>query len=229
MSSKKSKLRPLCALAALATLALAVSCRGFFPGTTFTSLSIQPTPQVPLGATQGLQLWGTDSTTNETDQITSGASWTITAGTTGDATITGSGVATGTILGAITVSATYHGLSTSASGVVFLANITTMCISTSNTTGSCSPSTEIIPSSGGQANLYAIADYTNAENQTVPQDITTSATWTVTGPDTTSVTCSTTTSPALCEVLDGATAGTYTITVTYPETAVTATNTITVD
>jgi hypothetical protein len=229
MSSTKSKLRPLCAVAALATLALAVSCRGFFPANTYSALAIQPTPQVPLGSTEGLQLWGTISGTSNTSQITSGANWTITTGTTGAATITNTGVATGKAPGAITVNATFQGLTTSATGVVFIADITSICVSSSPTTATCQPSTETIPSSGGTASLYAIAGYTNASSQSEIQDITTSATWTVSGPDTTSVTCTTTSSPAVCEVLSEATTGTYIITVTYPETTITATNTIKVE
>ncbi|HYM76489.1 MAG TPA: hypothetical protein VE377_10975 [Candidatus Dormibacteraeota bacterium] len=43
MFSTKSKLRLIAAFAALATLALAVSCRGFFVNPTITSLAIGPT------------------------------------------------------------------------------------------------------------------------------------------------------------------------------------------
>ena len=42
MPSMKSKLRITAAFAALATLALAVSCRGFFVKPTLTGLSIGP-------------------------------------------------------------------------------------------------------------------------------------------------------------------------------------------
>jgi len=228
MSSTKSRLRVIGALAALAALALAVSCRGFFPGITYTSLTIQPTPQVPLGGSQGLQLWGTDSSTGQTGRISSGASWAVATGTTGSATITSGGVASGTGLGAITVNATFQGLSTSASGVVYLANITSICVSAENTAGSCSPSTETINASSSNltVSLYAIADYTNSSNQTLTEDITTSATWTVSGATSTDVTCVTTASPAVCTVTSGATQGNYTITVSYPQTNVTGTNTI---
>jgi hypothetical protein len=227
MSSKRSRLHVIGAFAALAALALAVSCRGFFPGITYTSLTIEPTPQVPLGGTQGLQLWGTDSSTGQTQQIGSGASWLIESGTTGSATITSGGIATGKGLGAITVQATFQGLSTSASGVVYLASITSICVSAENTTGSCSPSSETInaTSSNLTVSLYAIADYTSG-SQTLQQDITTSATWTVSGPTSSDVTCDSTTSPAVCTVTSDATQGNYTITVSYPQTSVTGTNTI---
>ncbi len=42
MPSLKSKLRLICAFAALATLALAVSCRGFFVKPTLSSLVVTP-------------------------------------------------------------------------------------------------------------------------------------------------------------------------------------------
>ncbi len=42
MSSKKSKLRLLGAFAALATLALAVSCPGFFVNPTLTAIAVGP-------------------------------------------------------------------------------------------------------------------------------------------------------------------------------------------
>ena len=229
MSSTKSKLRLLCAFAALLVLALAIGCRGFFPATTYTSISIEPsTPQVPLGSSQALQLWGTDSTTNVTDQITTGAYWSLGSGSTGNATITNGGEATGTSIGAITIDATYQGLTTSATGVVYLANITSICVSANNTSGSCPTTSESIPSTGGTYSLFAIAAYTNSSNQTLTEDITTSATWTVSGPDTTDVTISSTTSPAVLTVTDGATTGAYVITVTYPQSSITATNNLTV-
>ncbi|HTW56964.1 MAG TPA: hypothetical protein VMD99_02415 [Terriglobales bacterium] len=232
MSSSKSNFRLMGAIAALAALAFAVSCQGFFPPATYTSIAIEPTPQIPLSSTQGLEVWGTDSATDTTAQITSGVDWSVGTGSTGNATITDTGVATGTAIGSITVNAEYEGLTTSATGVVYLANISSICLSTDNTSGSCSASQETISSSeGGQVNLYAIADYTNSNSQTLQDDITTSATFTVSGPDTTDVTCTNTSSPASCVVTGGSvtTTGTYTITVTYPQTAITATNTIIVD
>jgi hypothetical protein len=232
MSPKRFQFRIIGAIALLIGLALAASCRGFFPGTVYTSLTIEPTtPQVPLNGTEGLQVWGTDSTTGARGQITSGASWTVATGTTGGANInSNTGLATGTALGAITVNVSYQGLSTSASGVVYLANITSICVSESNTSGSCTPSSENIDASTSSltVSLYAIADYTNSNNQTLTQDITTSATWTVSGPTSTDVTCVNTTSPTVCTVTSGATAGAYTITVTYPQTSFTGTNTINV-
>jgi len=229
MSSIKPRIRLACAIAALGTVALLASCRGFFVGNTYTAITIQPTPQVPLGGTQSFQLWGTNTNSSGTSQITSGANWTIGTGTTGSATISNPsvGTVTGAGVGSITVNAEYQGLTTSASGVVYLTNITSICVSTTNTTGSCSASNEGISSSNPTpVSLYAIAAYKNAQNQTEIIDITTSATWTITGPSTTDLTCVTSASPAVCTLTSGAPTGNYIITVSYPQSSITATNTI---
>jgi hypothetical protein len=75
MSSAKLKLRLAGALAALAMLALAVSCTGFFVNPTLTSVAISPTaPAVEQGKTLQLQAFGTfDDGTRS--QIKSGVSW----------------------------------------------------------------------------------------------------------------------------------------------------------
>jgi hypothetical protein len=227
MSSTKSRIRLIGAFGALAALALAVSCTGFFPGPTYSTLAIEPpTPQVPLNGTESFQVWGTDSTTGERAQITSGAYWSVTTGTTGSATITNGGLATGKGLGAITIDVSYQGLNTSASGVVYLGNITAIAVTT-NITGTGTTSEEVSSASPTPVDLYAVATYTTSTG-TAQQDITTSATWTVSGPSTTDVTCVNTTSPAVCTTTSQATQGDYIITVSYPQTSITGTNTIVV-
>lgn len=234
MSSKKKTIRIIGAIAALATLALLASCRGFFTGNTYTAISIDPTPSVPLGGTQSFQLFGTNSTTGAGNvQITKGVSWSVSSGTTGTAVFNNPSTAllTGTGVGSITVNAEYQGLTTSSTGVVYLTNVSSICVSTSNSSGSCSTSTEdlSIANVGQEVLLFAIADYTNASGQMQTIDITTSATWTITGPDSSNLTCATTTSPAVCTVAAGTTAtGNNTVTVTYPQSSVTGTNIINV-
>jgi trimeric autotransporter adhesin len=75
MSSFKSKLRLISAFAALATLALAVSCRGFFVSPTLTSVAIGPTT-VSLSPTQTYQMTAT-GTFNDGSQrnVTSQSIW----------------------------------------------------------------------------------------------------------------------------------------------------------
>ncbi|HSY90575.1 MAG TPA: Ig-like domain-containing protein [Candidatus Binatus sp.] len=81
MSSNKSKLRLMGAFAALATLALAVSCRGFFVNPTVTALTINPTtPTVPLGGTTQLSAFATFSD-GSTGDVTNKVSWSSNSGT----------------------------------------------------------------------------------------------------------------------------------------------------
>ncbi len=233
MSSKKKTIRIIGAIAALAALALLASCRGFFTGNTYTAISIDPTPSVPLGGTQSFQLFGTNSTTGAGNvQITKGVTWSVSSGTTGTAVFNNPTTAllTGTGVGSITVNAEYEGLTTSSTGVVYLTNISSICVSTSNSSGSCSTSTEDLSiGNAGQVSLYAIANYTNGSGQMQTIDITTSATWTITGPDASDLTCATTASPAVCTVAAGTTAtGNNTVTVSYPQTSITGTNIINV-
>lgn len=230
MSSKKKSIRLIGAIAALMTLALLASCRGFFTGNTYTAISIDPTPAVPLGGTQSFQLFGTNSSTGAgNEQITSGVSWSVASGTTGSAIFNNPSTAllTGTGVGSITVNAEYEGLTTSSTGVVYLTNISSICVSTSNTSGSCSTSTEDLTGVGTTVSLFAIANYTDANGQMQTVDVTTSATWTLTGANATDVTCSTTTSPASCEETTAPTApGNVNVVVSYPQTTVTGTNII---
>src|SRR5689334_478864 len=127
MSSKKSTLRLMGAFAALATLALAVSCKGFFVKPTLTSIAISPTsPQVQVSQTLQLQVFGTynDGSRN---QVKSGVSW-----SSSDPTIAtvdpNSGIMTGIQTGTTTITADAQGLTSTASGTVFLV-ITSIAIS----------------------------------------------------------------------------------------------------
>lgn len=135
MSSKKSKLRPMVAFAALATLALAVSCQGFFPKATLQSISLQPqTPSFGLNVQQPMQAWGTDSNNNRY-QITSGVDWSLSNPSTGTvATIDQTtGTMTGVNAGSITVQASAQGLAGTTTATV-VEIVSAMIISpTSNT------------------------------------------------------------------------------------------------
>lgn len=78
MSSKKSKLRLIGAFAALATLALAVSCRGFFVNPTLTSLAIGPS-NLSLAPSQSYQMVATGTYSDgSTQDVTHKAVWTST-------------------------------------------------------------------------------------------------------------------------------------------------------
>ena len=108
MSYQKQKLRLICAFAALGTLALAVSCKGFFVNPTLTSVAISPTaPQVQQGKTLQLEAFGTynDGSRN---QIKNGVSWS--SDTTSVATVDpNTGILTGVSTGSSTITASAQG------------------------------------------------------------------------------------------------------------------------
>jgi uncharacterized protein YjdB len=121
MSSTKQKLRLAGAFAALATLALAISCRGFFVNPTWTSITIQPpNPTVAVGYTQSLQAWGIDTNGNHA-QITSKLVWSLSNPSNGGTVATldpSTGLLTGVAAGTETVTASSEGISGTATATV---------------------------------------------------------------------------------------------------------------
>lgn len=119
MSSKQSKLRLVGAFAVLASLALAVSCKGFFVNPTLTSIAISPTsPQVEQGKTLQLQAFGTyDDGTRK--QVRSGVAWSSDAQTIATVDVN-TGVLTGVAPGTAGISASAQALSSSATATVFI-------------------------------------------------------------------------------------------------------------
>jgi hypothetical protein len=168
MLSKNSKLRLIGAFAALATLALAVSCKGFFVKPTLSSLSVgPPTPTIETGSTDNtvqMTAFGTNS-----DGSTTGdppVTWSISPTTT--ATISGTGLVTSASIGTATVTATSNQNPTiSATQTV---TVTVGCISkiTLNTTGG-----SVSASLGTTVNISATATTCNGS-----PDVTSVATWT---------------------------------------------------
>jgi hypothetical protein len=106
MSSANHKLRLAGALAALATLALAVSCRGFFVNPTISSLSVGPvSPTIQTGTTGNTVQMTVFGTNNDGSTTTSpSVTWGITP--TSVATITTKGLVTSVSTGTATVTAT---------------------------------------------------------------------------------------------------------------------------
>jgi trimeric autotransporter adhesin len=106
MSSKNQKLRLFGALAALTTLALAISCRGFFTNPTVNSIVISPTnPTVPLGGTLQMHAFGTNDDGSSAGDITSKVLW-----SSDNASIS---VSTGGLLTGVALSATAANISAS--------------------------------------------------------------------------------------------------------------------
>ena len=130
MSSKKQKLRLIGAFAALATLALAISCRGFFVNPTWQSIQIQPpSPAVAIGFQQNLTAWGTDTDGNRS-QITSNLVWSLSGASNGGTVATldpNTGILKGVAAGTVTVTASSEGVSGTATATV-AQEVTTMTI-----------------------------------------------------------------------------------------------------
>lgn len=130
MSSKKQKLRLIGAFAALTTLALAISCRGFFVNPTWQSIQIQPpSPAVAIGFQQNLTAWGTDTDGNRS-QITSNLVWSLSGASNGGTVATldpNTGILKGVAAGTVTVTASSEGVSGTATATV-AQEVTTMTI-----------------------------------------------------------------------------------------------------
>jgi trimeric autotransporter adhesin len=223
MPSTKHKLRLAGALAALAALALAVSCTGFFTNPTFTTLSISPSaPTVEVGSTVTLTAYGIDSD-NQGSTLTNGVSWSSATPTVGQ--ITGS-CASGTC-GAVTIQGVSAGTSTITAGTeavtatatltVLLGSVTDfeVCEGTFGDTSSCSTPGGALTSSVpiGTSENFIVQ---GTSNGTV-YDLTIASTWTPSSAASSVISClNSGVSPETCTVEDGAVSGTtYAVTVTY--------------
>jgi hypothetical protein len=122
------KLALTLAFTALVAVAFGASCRGFFPKPVLQSIAINPTaPQVNVGQTQSLQLFGTFDDGSRS-QVTSGVNWS--AVPTSVATISGTGSATltGVTSGSATITASAQALSATAAATV-IGNVTAITVS----------------------------------------------------------------------------------------------------
>jgi trimeric autotransporter adhesin len=202
MSSTKPNLRLIGALAALAGLALAISCQGFFPPKTLTSITVDPpTPTVNIGSTVQMYASGTFSD-GSTGTLSSGTSctgntvcWSESSGGT-VTTISTGGLITGVTDGTSTVTATASGISGDTTVTVALANVTALTLS---------------------ENTYTISPYNgtttatcSAQTSSGPVDVTATATWSVA--NTAYATVTSGTDPV---VIQGVASGSTTITASY--------------
>jgi Big-like domain-containing protein len=105
MPSPKSKLRVICAFAALATLALAASCRGFFVKPTLSSIVVSPpTPSIQTGSTNNTVQMSVFATFNDGSTGSTPVTWSISP--TAVASISTSGLVTSVSTGTATITAT---------------------------------------------------------------------------------------------------------------------------
>lgn len=170
MSSSRSKLRLTGAFAVLATLALAISCRGFFVKPTLSSIAIGPaTPTIETGNTDNTVQMSATGTYNDGSVGHPSVAWTIapaTSGGTTAATITQSGLVTAVALGTMTVTATSNDISTISGSTTV--TVTVGCI----TSIAITPTGPNAVSAGDTFQFTATAQTCNG-----PQDITSVATW----------------------------------------------------
>jgi len=148
MSSTNQKIRIIGAIAALASLALALSCRGFFVNPTWASITIQPpSPAVAVGYTQTLSAWGTDTDGNRS-QITDNLVWSLSDASNGGtvATLSSAGLLTGVAVGTVTVTASSEGISATATATV-AEEVATMTIT---------PPTESVTDDGTQYATFTV-------------------------------------------------------------------------
>ena len=219
MPLTNQKLRLTCAFAALATLALAVSCRGFFVNPTLTGVSVGPSG-LNLNVNQTFQMTATGTYDDGSQKtLTSGVVWSSSDPTTVSVGQT-SGMVTGLQSGTATITASSGGCSActgTASVSVVLANISSITVS---------PSSQAVTIGGATVYFKATASPGG--------DITQGATWNIV--DSTGTNQNANFSIAFVSgsgegFLPGssATAGAYTIVVTYPGTTAVGKATLTVN
>ncbi len=215
MSFPKPKLRLMGAIAILAAMALAVSCKGFFVNPTLTSIAVSPTaPQVEQGKTLQLQVFGTyDDGTRS--QVKSGVSWS--SGTPAVATIdANTGILTGVSTGTSTITASAQALSSTATATVFnvINSIAINPTSASVTSGQSQSFTVSAVSNGTTLNLTSAATLTAQQNGTVASAV--------------QCTYDSATQAQVCTTTSGTT-GVYQIVASYSGSNLTATATLTVN
>lgn len=107
MSSTKQTFRIAGAFAALAALALAASCRGFFVKPTLTSLAVGPaSPSIQTGSTNNTAQMFAVGTFNDGSTGNPAVLWSISPGDNSVATINSGGLVTSVATGTATVTAT---------------------------------------------------------------------------------------------------------------------------
>jgi uncharacterized protein YjdB len=195
-------LRLIGSFAALLTLALAVSCKGFFVNPTLNSISVGPTSSnIPVGQTQQMQATGTYSDGSQKNiTSTSGIVWQSSDAS--QATVSKSGVVTGVAAGTPTITAQDGTVSGQTTVNVTLTNVTGIVIT---------PTTSNIASNGGTATFQAMA---NVSGQSTQIDVSAQVTWTIS--DATNFTLTQNVSPETVTAGSGATSGeSVTLTATY--------------
>jgi hypothetical protein len=229
MASTKHKLRLASAFAALATLALAVSCTGFFQNPTLSTITVDPpTPTINQGAFQQMTATGTfqDGSTSTLTGGTSCSGSTVcwSSSDTTVVTITTSGSATGVGQGTATITAASGAITGTTQATVDLTNVTNfqVCQGTFDATGACSSGSTALTSDVTAGEQQTFIAQGSSNGQTV--DLTVASTWMMTSaaPANGSVECTNdgVSSPETCVVDSDTTPGTYIFSVTYGSTTI---------
>jgi len=208
MSSTKSKLRLTGAFAAMATLALALSCTGFFVNPTLTGVSVGP-QSLTLNINQTWQMGATGTYSDGSQKaLTSGVAWLSSDDTT---VLVGqsSGIVTGLQTGSATITASAGSCSACSGSTtvsVVLTGVTSIIVSPSSNT----------------ARINSTTAYYKATASPGSIDITQGGTWTVLDSTNTDQTANFSVS-YLAGSGEGfaptsAVVGTYTVNITYPGT-----------
>ena len=173
MSSTKSQIRAIGALAVLATLAFAISCRGFFVKPTLSSLSVGPaTPSIQTGTANNTVQMFAVGTFNDGSTGNPQVTWSIASGSGSSGTVANispGGLVTSESTGTATVTAT----ATQNPAITGTQTVTVIV--------GCIQSITIQPTS---ANLTQSQSTTQLKatavtcSSSVPVDITSVATWT---------------------------------------------------
>jgi Bacterial Ig-like domain (group 2) len=210
MSSVKSRLQLAGALAALATLALAVSCRGFFVNPTLTSLTVGPTGQsIAPGRTLQMVATGTFDD-GSTANVTGKSLW-----SSSDTSVATVGASSGLVTAAATISnPPGQSTITATDGTVTNTATVSVCPNVTQMTLTANP-TSVVHSQIVTFKVMAIFAGISGE-----QDVTNQVTWNISdttvlpsitnGVGTTSNAGTVNVNATLC----GATSNTVTITVT---------------
>lgn len=208
-------------MAAIITLGLAVSCKGFFVNPTLTTITVDPpTPSISQGATQQMTATATyqDGSTGTLTGGTSCSGNTVcwSSSDTTVATITTGGELTGVSSGTSTITAASGAITGTTTATVVLSNITNfqVCLGSFGATTTCSSGSTPATWNANAAATVTQDFVAQGDSNGTPFDLTTSATFTVANSPT-DVTCENSSSPASCTVQQGTSPTTYPVTVTY--------------
>src|SRR6266567_2050805 len=173
MSSIKQRIRLMGALAALATLALAISCRGFFVKPTLSSLAVGPAaPTIDTGTTDNTVQMFAVGTFNDGSTGNTAVSWSISPSDNSIATISTAGLVTSVSTGSATVTATSNqnpSITGTQTVTVNLANVTALTLDMTTYTVAANNTTDATASaqtSGGKVDVSATATWATGNTST---------------------------------------------------------------